>query len=131
MNPAVLRALLGLLAILGAMFAPDRGEARLDSVQREQVWTCGHEGKAGSGEESGWKLFAALGETASVASAAPEESGDGPHSTAKKVARKPWPRSKARALKPQQYGALAPGERPAALAYLRKNGSANANGTGT
>jgi hypothetical protein len=131
MNPAFLRALLGMLAILGAMLAPDGGASRVDGVQRELVWSAGPQGQVGSDGDSGWKVFTILGESASVSLVAPEESGDGPGSAGKGATRMPWPRSVVRGLNPQQCGALAPGERPAALAYLRANGSANANGAGT
>lgn len=131
MKVALLRALVGVVAVLGAMWAPEGSAPRLDGVQREVVWTAGPHGEAGSDEDSGRKALALLGESAPVSLVGSEESGDGPRSAGKRSQRMPRPRPVVPALDPRECGALAPGERPAALAYLRANGSANANGAGT
>lgn len=131
MKPAVLRALLGMLAVLGALLGPEGGASRLDGVQREMVWSAGPHGRAGLDEDSGPKGLAMLGETAPVSPIASEESGDWPRSAGKKSGRMPRPQPVLRALESKECGAFAPGERPEALAYLRVNGSANANGAGT
>jgi hypothetical protein len=130
-SPIVLRTLLVLLAVLGAMTSPGPGAAGAE-VGRGQLArpTSPHAGP-GSDQDSGWPGLAALSASAPVTLAGSEKPGRGPCSAGEELERIPRPRPAVRALDPRRCGAFAPGERPAALAFLRMNGSANANGAGT
>ena len=131
MLSAALRPLLVLTAVLGALFAHAADSSHVDVARGQVAPTASPQDGSGSDEDSGWLGYAVLGESAPVSLASTEEPGREPSSTGEGLARLPKPNRTEQALDPQCRGAFTPGERPAALAFLRMNGSANAGGAGT
>lgn len=129
MSPAALRPLLALIAVFGALFAHGADASRVDVAQGQVAPTASPQDESGS--EQDWSGFAVLGESAPVSLAVVEKPGRGPCSTDERLDGLPQPKRTAPALDPSSRGALAPAERPAALAFMRVNGSANAGGAGT
>lgn len=135
MNAAALRALLVLFAVLGALSAPEAERSRVDVARgaaelSTEAATRSLDGR-GSDEGPEWQRLAMLGEPVPVSISGSESAGCGPCPPSERSAGPPRPRRAEATIDPERQGAFAPGERPAALAYLRLNGCAQRNGAGT
>lgn len=131
MLPAALRPLLVLIAVFGALTALGADSSRPDVAQRRVAPMASPQTGHGSNQDSEWLGLAVLGEPAPVPLAGMKRPGRGPCSTDEGLDGLPQPKHTVPALDPRRCGAFAPGESPAALAFLRVNGSANAGGAGT
>lgn len=131
MLPALLRPLLVLIAVLGALTVSQVESAREGGDQRQVASTASLRDGHGfdRGPERLW--LAVLGEPAQDALACTEKPARGTCASGERVERLPRTRHRLPALDARRCGAFAPGEHPAALSFLRMNGSANAGGTGT
>lgn len=130
MFPVALRPLLVLIAVLGALTAPEAAGSRADVDVRQAASMASPRGDYRSDQDGTWPL-AVLNEPSPVSVAGTEEPGGGSCAADEGLDGLPQPKREDRALDPRRRGALAPFERPAALAFLRKNGSADAGGAGT
>lgn len=126
-----LRPLLALFAVLGALTASDADSSCVGVARRYVAPAASLQDGSGSDQDPGRPGFAMLGEPAPSSPAGTEEPGRDPRSSSERRACLPQAERTESALDPRRCGALASGERPAALAFLRTNGSANAGGAGT
>ena len=131
MWPVALRPLLVLIAVLGALTAPDAGSARGDVVRGVAAPSATPGDDFGCDPLHGWLGLAVLNEPTPVSLAGIETSSSGSGSADEDCDDLPRPKRGEPARATQQRRAFAPGELPPALAFLRLNGSANAGGTGT
>lgn len=131
MLPAALRPLIVLIAVLGALTASHAESARADVARRHAASTACLQNGPGSDQAPERLGFAVLGEPAPASLAGIERSAGEPSSSDDRPEFLPQTRHTLPAPDPRRGGAFAPGERPAALAFLRMNGSANAGGAGT
>ncbi|MCB9903733.1 MAG: hypothetical protein H6831_04930 [Planctomycetes bacterium] len=131
MFPAALRALLVLFVALGALSAPRAAASCAGVAEARTTHTARPLDGTGVGRDAGWKELAVSAEPASDAPLGAEDHDDAACPVDGSLAGSLRPGIRERALVPLCRRALAPGERPASLAYLRLNGHVHANGVGT
>lgn len=131
MIPAAFRALFVLVAVLGALAAPDAGRSRVDVARAQGETTACAADSLGTDEDSAWLRLAVLGEPGPAALTEAERPGRGASGSGDEPEPMPRPTRADRPVDPRRRGALAPGERPEAQAFQRRNGCANAGGAGT
>ncbi|MCA8981678.1 MAG: hypothetical protein KDC14_16735 [Planctomycetes bacterium] len=131
MFPAALRALLVLFAALGALSAPRASASCAGVAESQSAQTARPLDRTGFVRDAGWNELAVSAKPASDAPVGAEDQDDTECVADGRPAGNLRPSVRKQALVPLRRSALAPGERPASLAYLRLNGHAHANGVGT